>query len=328
MDAKKRAITYSMIRSFQTCRVQYDYRYNKNIVPVDTPHALYFGSAVHAALEAWFKYGDEEAARVAILKEGLEEEDMIKATVLVEKYIEHWGEEPFRVIGVEHEFSEPLINPKTRHPSRTFQLCGKADGIVLMDGEHYILEHKTCANISQEYLDRILIDTQIALYANAISRQLGVKVVGAIYDILEKPQIRMKKGETESEFEARRAELIAKSKTGKTTAQRKMPESAQEFGDRLREAITESNFHREIVKFDDETMMEHCAEVWKIAEDIRRGSLYKNTGSCSTFGCPCKYLNLCRCKGDLSKCEGLYEFRRAHEELSKETAMQTEEMPW
>lgn len=328
MKAKKRAITYSMIRSFLTCRAQFDYRYNRNIVPVDTPQALSFGTAVHAALEAWFRFSDVDAARVAILKEGLEQEDRLKATVLVEKYIEHWGTDAFRVIGVEHEFSEPLLNPKTRRASRTFQLCGKVDGIVKIGSEHYILEHKTCANISQEYLDRVLIDMQIAIYADAISRQLGMPIVGAIYDILEKPQIRMRKGETESEFEERRAELIAKSKTGKTTAQRKLPESAEEFTERLRGAITSENYHREIVKFDEQTIKEHQAEIWQIADDIRRGALYKNTGSCANFGCACKYLNLCRCKGDLSKCDGLYEQRRAHEELSKETAMQTEDMPW
>ena len=45
--------------------------------------------------------------------------------------------------------------------------------------------------------------------------------------------------------------------------------------------------------------------------------IFKNTGNCTKFsGCP--YLNLCRAKGDLAACEGIYEHRRAHEELTEE----------
>ena len=54
------------------------------------------------------------------------------------------------------------------------------------------------------------------------------------------------RGETEAEFEARRARLIAGSKTGTTRARRKRPESDEAFQARLAEKYAEPGmFHRE-----------------------------------------------------------------------------------
>lgn len=316
---KKETLTYSMTRAFQTCRMKYDYRYKRGLVPVESEAGvLTFGSAMHGALEAWLKYGDKKMALLAIQSFDLPHEDALKVQALFENYIQHWNREPFEVIAVEQEFCVPLVNAKTKRTSRTFNLRGKVDGIVRMKdtGGLFILEHKTCANITDEYLSRVLIDTQIAVYADAISRQFGEPVSGAIYDIIQKPTIHMKKGETEEEFETRRAELLAKSKTGKTTAKRQMPETDEEFIERLNTAICAQNFVREVVTFTPSLIREHQKDLWAIANDIRSGILYKNTGSCSCFGRACEYLPLCRCNGDLEMCDGLYKFNRPHEELS------------
>jgi len=53
--------------------------------------------------------------------------------------------------------------------------------------------------------------------------------IGIIYNVLVKARLQQSAGETEAEYEARRAELIAKSKTGKSSAQRKLPESDEAF---------------------------------------------------------------------------------------------------
>lgn len=323
---KKKVLTYSALRSFQTCRCAYDYRFNRSIAPTDTAKPLYFGTAVHAALEQWFKTGIRDAAQTAIMEQGLPVEEYLKASELFEAYANHWSDEPFDVVSVEQEFSLPLINPSTGRKSRIFELRGKVDGIVRdkSTGRLFILEHKTSSAISAEYIDRIMLDQQIATYADAMGRVLNEPVCGAIYDILEKPSIRMKKGETDAEFEARRAELLAKSKTGKTTAKKKETETASEFRERLRASITPESFRREVVEFDTVKLRDSMAELWAIATDMKKAVYYKNTSSCAQFGRACPYLSLCRAGGRVEDCGGLYEYRRAHCEL-KSAEEDTEE---
>lgn len=288
-------------------------------MPVDdNVVALSFGSAVHAALERWFRYGiKDDAILVAESFPDLELENKLKASVLVEKYIEHWGEkEPFDVVDVEKEFNVPLRNPANGHKSRTWTLCGKADGIVELDGDLYILEHKTTSCLDDAYIKRIGIDRQIAVYANAIKSVYERPVVGAIYDILQKPSIRIKKGETEEEFQARRSALIAKSKTGTSSAKRQEPESEEAFKQRLRDTIDGSYFRREIIKFTPDDIKMHMSEMWAISKEMRSGVCYRNTGECNALGRRCPYLELCVARGDMDKCDGLYTIKRANEELS------------
>lgn len=317
---KYKLLTYSMMNSFLACRTMFNYRYVKNLVPVEKLDALNFGSAVHSGLEFWFKYHNAKGAINALEsraeESGMDAVDTAKASVLLEKYIAHWNDDPFDVEEVEYEFSTPLINPNTNRTSHTFMLSGKVDGLVRMDGELFILEHKTAAAIDDAYIGRILIDSQIAIYANAISQVLHEPVKGAIYDILVKPKIRYKEPETEEAFEARKAELLAKSKTGKTTAKRQEGESIDEYKDRLREDITSENFRREIVIFSSDDLTEHLNEVWHIGKELLHPVIFRNTGNCMKYGRACPYLPLCREHGCIDKCSGLYEEKAPHEELS------------
>lgn len=315
-----RILTYSMMNNFLACRRMYEYRYERNLVPVEKSAALSFGTLVHAGLEFWFKYHNANGAVNAVEslaeKLDIDEIEVAKASVLLERYTKFYSLDPFDVEEVEYEFCTPLINPKTKYPSKTFRLSGKVDGIVRMNGKLFILEHKTTSAIDDAYIGRILIDSQISIYANAISYVLNEPVVGAIYDILVKPRTKFKEGETEEQFEARKAELLAKSKTGKTTAKRQERETIEQYKERLNADITDDNFRREIVCFSKEDLREHLAEVWDIGQALRHPCIFRNTGNCSKYGKPCPYLALCREHGCLDKCDGLYETKAPHEELS------------
>ncbi|RQV96775.1 hypothetical protein EH220_05255 [bacterium] len=91
-------------------------------------------------------------------------------------------------------------------------------------------------------------DFQIQLYCWYIEQTFGWRISGIVYNILAKAKLRQKQGETEDEYQARCAELIAKSKSGKTTAKRKMPETDEEFQARLAEWYAQPDaFHREML---------------------------------------------------------------------------------
>ena len=322
-----RIITHSMAQCFQDCRVKFDYRYNREIVPRASVPALDFGSAVHAGLEFWFKFGVKAGAVEAAIERGarcgLDVGDQIKVRVLLEKYCEVYRTEDFEVLDVEAAFDMPLVNPRTGRASRTFRFDGKSDGLVRKDGKVWILEHKTTSSITDAYIDRIEIDAQIALYAWAWERQ-GMEVAGAIYDIIEKPGIKWKVGETDEEFEARRAALAAKSKTGKSTAKKQEPDTYDTFLERVRAEVTADSFRRVEVPLTKERMAEAVSHFWATAKDIRdadrTANYYPNSGNCTKFGQVCPYLSLCRAHGDLTQCTDEYRREKAHIELEADHA--------
>lgn len=349
MKRERILVTNSMVSCFQECRKKYEYRYIRGLVPVEKKPALAFGSVIHKGLESVFKsiryyqrtrhetetYSTnlnvdfirccaEQVVKSESELEGLSAEDSCKALALLQWYITLYTEEDATetiedVIFVEEEFRAALRNINGRK-SRLLDVCGKVDGVVRLksDGKLYILEHKTASIVDEGYLDRVEIDWQIALYAMEMSRILEEPVVGAIYDILIKPGIRMKQGETDEEFEARKAQ----SKTGKI--KRKEAETEYEFECRLEETINELNFVRKIVLFEKDRMKEFMEEFWSVTKDITQcNCFYKNTGSCNKYGV-CPYMKLCINNGSTEGLEDVYETRRAHEELSIGTTEQKE----
>lgn len=317
-DSEMRTLTHSSVECFQECRVKWDYRYNREIITTEPQTALDFGTAIHSGLEFWFRYGIAKGAVKAGVSRGAElgliSEDLCKVQAMIERYTEIYEEEAFEVVEVEKVFKVRLQNPRTLKYSRSFTYQGKIDGLVKMDKGYYILEHKTTASITDKYIDAIDLKAQIALYAMAMESE-GYPIRGAIYDILEKPGIRMATGETEEEFEARKAALLAKSKTGKTTAQRKEAETPEAFLARCREKLTADSFRRVIVALDFDRKREALDNLWRTAQDMRNAKIYPTTGACVAFGKVCPYLNLCRAKGDIEKCADEYKYKRAHSEL-------------
>ena len=315
-----RIITHSATACFQECRVKWQYRYEREIVPTEPQTALDFGTAIHAGLEFWFKTGISEGAVTAGVSRGAElgmsSEDLCKIQAMLEMYTIVYNKEEFEVVSVEKTFNVKLRNPKTLRYSRTYRYQGKIDALVKWDNAYYIMEHKTTSSITDKYIEAIELKAQIALYAMAMESE-GYPIKGAIYDILEKPAIRMAQGETEEEFEARKAALLAKSKTGMTTATRKEAETPEDFLKRCREKLGTSAFKRVIVPLDFDRKLEALGNLWKAAKDMMHPQIYPTSGACVAFGKVCPYLSLCRAKGDMGRCEGEYKFFRANAELEE-----------
>ena len=208
-----------------------------------------------------------------------------------------------------------MVNPKTGRISRTFAFRGKTDGVVKKDGKFYILEHKTTSSITDVYIDRIDIDAQIALYGWALER-LGTPIDGVIYDIIEKPGIKWKVGETDEEFEARKAALAAKSKTGKSSAKKQEPDTYDTFLERCRNEVVSECFRRVTVPLTAERKREAIQNMWATVKDMMGATIYPNTGSCTKYD-GCAYLPLCRAHGDLAQCAEEYRHEMAHIELEE-----------
>ena len=330
--ADKTLLTYSALNTFRNCPRKYKNRYVDNLRPRERPEALSFGSVVHTAIELWYRSQDIESRLrdvLAYIDDAFETRVvdanlMVQwhlATAMIRGYAERYTTEDFEVIEVEKEFVGEIRNPDTGRQSQTFRIAGKVDGIVRCHDGLYLLEHKTASNVDANYLDKLWTDTQIALYCHYL-RELGYPIVGVIYNVLLKSRLKQGKGETQDEYEARKAELAAKNKSGKSTAKRQMPETDEEYQTRLTEWYSRPEaFHREFIYLSEDRLAMLQDEVWEITQQYlnarRRGKWLLNTSNCFSYQRPCEYLAYCQSGFNPNVADNLYEIATPHEELSR-----------
>ena len=115
----KHLLTASRLVKFQRCARAHHYRYELGVAPVQSAPALAFGTAIHAALEAFWRawmtdgYGSTESALDALLACGLDPLSLVKAQVMVSAYCARYMRLAARstVLAVEVEFSALLVVP-------------------------------------------------------------------------------------------------------------------------------------------------------------------------------------------------------------------------
>lgn len=325
MIAPPLVTTYSFWNSYRTCPRACAWRYLDELAPIDRSTNLRFGSLIHRCLEAWHHRGDllevqELIDGACAAADGDTQAAWHLATAMMQGYAMRYPAETFTVVALERIFNGPLVNPITGKSSRRFTLAGKVDGLVELNGEIFLLEHKTASTIDGEYLEKLWMDFQILLYAAAMERFGNLRIAGVIYNILVKAKLRQGQGETEEDFRQRAAELAAKNKSGTTTATRKLPEPDADFQERLRAKYTDrAMFHREILYFSRDQLCEVEAELWALSRQFlearRHAWWFRNTGYCFHYGTPCAYYPLCRSNGAEHVIANLYERRPPHEEL-------------
>jgi len=323
--------TYSMWSLFRNCRMACKLRYLDFLVSLTSDPNLRFGSAVHQFLECWHRHRD--LAQVLDLIDRSypnragdddQQRDWHVATAIMKGYAALYPVEEFSVVELEKKFEGEIVNPATGATSRSFTLAGKVDGIVRIGDEHFLLEHKTASLLDSGYLERLWTDFQIILYCWYVEQALGIRINGVIYNVIVKAKLQQSKGETEVEYEARRAELIAKSKTGKTTAKRRMPEMDDEFQARLAAKYTEPGmFHREVLYISRDRFAVLQSELWELPQNFldarRRATWYQNTSQCFQYGRPCAYFPLCRSDFSPLVRDNHYRIELPHTELSDTT---------
>ncbi|MHB1000789.1 MAG: PD-(D/E)XK nuclease family protein [Armatimonadota bacterium] len=321
--------TYSMWNAFRNCRKMCEWRYVKELVPVTRDQRLSFGSLVHECLEKWHRDRNIDAVLRHIDKAyaNRSSDESMKADwhlahAMMAGYADTYLSEDFDIIALEKPFEGSIVNPETGSISRSFIIAGKVDGIVRMrsTGEYYLLEHKTAAQLDGSYLEKLWTDFQVSLYSHYIAQTLGIRLAGVIYNVLVKAKLQQGKGETEVEFEARRADLIAKSKSGKSTAQRRMPEADDAFAERLVAKYREPGmFHREMLYVSRDQFDSMKADLWEFTQQFldcrRRGVFYRNTAYCFNYHRPCAYYALCQSNGNENVIANFYETKPPHEEL-------------
>ncbi|MHB9131168.1 MAG: PD-(D/E)XK nuclease family protein [Armatimonadota bacterium] len=322
--------TYTFWRTFQTCRKACQWRYLEGLIPIGRDHALTLGSVVHQGLECWHRHGDitqvlttlDEACQT---RQQLAEMHTARlmASAMLTGYVLRYPVEEFTVVALERVLQGPIVNPVTGMPSRRFFLAGKIDGLVQWNGEYFLLEHKTTSSLDGNYLERLWTDQQITLYTMLLEQIQGIRITGILYNILVKAKLQQGLGETETEFQARRVALLAKSKTGKSSAQRRLPESDADFQARLQAKYADPTlYHREVLYLSRDQRAAAMADLWDLTQQCgeaqRRRLFARTTAQCFPLGRSCPYVPLCRADGAAHIKALLYEMRPPHEELLDE----------
>ena len=331
-------LTHSAISMFRQCPRRYEHRHVDKLVPShwqDSP-ALRFGTAFHNWLEAWYK--KEPAPPTPHLSEA--DAACLQGAALA--YVERYPEEYFKVVAVEYQFEQDVLNPDTGAKSPLFRLKGKVDMVIELEGELWIMEHKTSTATGVNDLDRVGIDAQVLTYADCIGRETGATVAGVIYNVVKRCQLSQKGGETEAEYQAREAERsprqrkdgesdekYAKRMAKLEPLKRKLAETPAEFTARVAEWYKgEDAMLRERARINPAMIEQNRKNIWMTVQSMhacRRAKHYTQnagvtTGACAKWGRECEYAPLCK---SLKSAHALadYKFQEPHSELEDAVEM-------
>jgi hypothetical protein len=160
------------------------------------------------------------------------------------------------------------------------------------------MEHKTTSRLMDDPEDKLWEDTHVGIYVSYL-RDLGFDIAGVIYIELVKCSLVQKKGESEKEFDKRYAELIAKSKTGKSTAKRQVPESDDDYAARVREWYqSENRFRRTELYLSQKQLDLVRSDIWGMTQQFldarRRDDWFCNRENCNTLFGDCPYRKYCQ----------------------------------
>jgi len=282
-------LSYSSVRQFCNCRRAWYWRYIRGLESCVKSDALTMGSAWHEMLEAHYSGLGHMSSDSHLLN--------AMFTGYRNKYTDR-EKGLFTVVATELPFEIMLRHSEKSRALRGVRFRGIIDMVVRKsNGELWLVEHKTAKTIDGRYISKLWHDLQIMLYAYAYQQSSLEKVTGIVYNVVKKAGVKQHAGETEAEYETRLSGLIAKSKTGNSSAKRKMPETDEAFRARLDEIYTgDEMYHREEILCDDVRLVEVQDELYELAREMmaskREGAFYKNRAQCQCYG-ECEFYAIC-----------------------------------
>jgi hypothetical protein len=316
-------VTTTETKTYQRCREEHRFRYLDQLVPVGAVSpALAFGTVVHAGLEAWWASAPRAENKLALAieaamgegwRQSLDEYELVRAQVMLERYDRQWKHEAgaYEVLGVEERFVAER---------RGYTLAGKYDAVAMSEAlprRRLVIEHKTTSEDigpGAAYWGRLAGDLQVSNYL------LASLAHAVIYDVLRKPRLTPRK--------ATAPDRVRYRKDGQPYASnRSEDESIEAWGARLNEAYDAEPgtwfARKEVVRLQGELvragedMDRWGAEIAKAHELYRGGVLKRQPRSpdaCMRFGRECEYRPLCY--GETSVEDGQYQrIPSAHPEL-------------
>jgi hypothetical protein len=293
----------SSLGTYFTCPRLYFYKY---VELLESPHfsqPLAFGSMVHLWQE--IRHGEAKDGAVQELLTGLIKKhpqneleiiDTMDLSRVVERcHHDYWQKWDGKLGNTNLYFKE--IEGEWSYQVDGNTHVGKRDGWVYSKDydTHFLYEMKTSGERDQEtYVRGLSTDAQINSNILALKEEQK-QVDGVLYDIIWKPQIRLRKGETDSDF-----------------AKRKIAEY---------EDNPEKYFRRELVFRNDTDLMDYWEDLSQrfsiLTYSTTNNYFPRNSTSCKKFGKLCQFFDVC--DGSIPDATEVFSKKdRKHMELSGE----------
>lgn len=175
-------VSVSQVKTFMRCPRLYQYRYVLGAEREHVSSNLVFGSAVHAALAAYYVallnggdivteelvqlFVDEWDGEVAslpnlLLPDGIDAGQLKDQGIALVRVFLDDVPSVEEVLGVEQPFALDITDPTTGEVLEE-QLVGALDAVVVQDGKRTVLEHKTAARRWSD--DQVRWDLQAGVY--------------------------------------------------------------------------------------------------------------------------------------------------------------------
>lgn len=274
-------LTHSAKGSWLDCNRLYYYKYDQMLEPKTHSTALVIGTMVHEFLARLMKHEDinsvmkdlDKAVNEARKLNFDDPEDFEANATTLESMMRGWDKNRGQLSEFQpyiHE-GEPWIENKFKVKLPTGDTIeGMIDGLVVIDDELWLVEHKTTSQLGPQYISRLIVDAQVTMYIWAVWKMLGVIPRGTIYNVIRKPSIRQKKGESLIEYQNRIAA----------------------------DYITRKDFYFYQTQLyrDQQQLQDFENSLMDVIDDIKRSRArdrwVQNTNHCTRFG-TCPFMHLC-----------------------------------
>ena len=315
-------VSNSSISLFRSCRFQWFLRYVLGLKHVLTPAYFDDGDIFHCGLE--LHYNGESAATVkAYVRERYQKllgESLMRSpkivdametrTVTLQGMLEGYQSvykddlKNWNIIFAEREFGIEMLDSE----DKPFMYRGKIDMKIQekKTKKYYIVEHKTASQIGVQYVSKLPMDTQVLTYLAMDSENVknnpdwngGGIAEGCIYNVIKKPGIRVKNGETRQAYLKR------------LSAEYTDPKNYNKY------------YYRDKIEHKKSRLIKFIKEIKDIVPEMRMVafemlSAHKNGQACDDYG-GCSYKDICLKGGLKGTHMAYYEVdANLHPELSR-----------
>lgn len=169
---KKSNISYSRLGSMRFCPRQHHYAYTQNLEPIAATQALDVGTLVHSGIENFYRNGSFPPVEPDLGEVGQKVTSALSTYALLAQ-LEDRGME---IVDIERKFELPIEEVEGA------MLKGVIDLVVRIQGDLYLMEHKTCAQHWSN--EQIQTAPQHQLYEMAAESIYEEPVDGTYYNFL------------------------------------------------------------------------------------------------------------------------------------------------
>ena len=189
-------VSNSALEASATCSTLALLRYGYQVIPIEDVFPIQVGTAIHAALAVLYRTGDKQAAFIALLNtypKGLPPKanyEWDNVSCIMTHYID--------AVVLPYFISPDLVElwfEQVLHEDEegTIVLCGRIDALPQDNTTQslWVMDNKSTGKITDWWLKKFRMGSQLTGYTWAASRFLGQHIPGAIINGIELPKLPM-----------------------------------------------------------------------------------------------------------------------------------------